>query len=228
MRPSELKIMADSTKQLLIELKSDGGNAGAFTGVLSTYDNVDSVGDICARGCYAKDLAINGTKRPLLWQHDPHQPIGSFEVVDSEKALTIAGKINLDVPQGKTAYSLLKAGDIDGLSIGYSAMEATWDAEGHRVLTEVKLWEGSVVTFPANEQATITNVKEGRKEADNMDEELEKRLKALEDRLDALEKSRKEDEPQEDGTEDDNKQEDEDKKSIMDSIAALTNHIKTL
>lgn len=227
MRGSELKIMADSTKQLLIELKSEGGNAGAFTGVLSTYDNVDSVGDICARGCYAKDLAINGTKRPLLWQHDPHQPIGSFEVVDSEKALTIAGKLNLDVPQGQTAYALLKAGDIDGLSIGYSAMEATWDAEGHRVLTEVKLWEGSVVTFPANDQATITNVKEGRKEGDTMDEELEKRLKALEDRLDALEKSKKEDETQDDETEDEN-QEDEGKKSVLDSIVALTAHIKTL
>jgi uncharacterized protein len=65
----------------------------------------------------------------------------------------------LDVPEAQTAYSLLKAGVVKGLSIGYDTVKDSRDEAGVRHLEELRLWEVSVVTFPMNESATVSNVK---------------------------------------------------------------------
>ena len=127
--------------------------SGEFDGILSTYGNIDAVGDICEKGCFDRSLATKGAKRPLLWQHDQNQPIGSFEAFSDESALRIKGRFNLAVEKGREGYALLKAGDIDGLSIGYVPMDYDWDRDGIRHLKDVELLEGSLVTFPANELA---------------------------------------------------------------------------
>ena len=127
--------------------------SGDFEGILSTYGNIDAVGDICEKGCFDRSLATKGAKRPLLWQHDQNQPIGSFEAFSDESALRIKGHFNLAVEKGREGYALLKAGDIDGLSIGYVPMDYDWDRDGIRHLKDVELLEGSLVTFPANELA---------------------------------------------------------------------------
>lgn len=174
---------------LNFEVKS-AGEDGTFEGILSKYGNVDLAGDICLRGCFAKDIATRGNKRPLLWQHEKHQPIGSYTLTDSDDALTIAGRFNLGVAQGREAYALVKAGDITGLSIGYVVNDADFDAEGHRLLKDVTLYEGSVVTFPCNTEANVTSVKEEDPMAsDEMKEALESleaRIKACEEALEAL------------------------------------------
>jgi HK97 family phage prohead protease len=133
-----------------IQVKSTDDAEGLFEGVLSTYGNIDQVGDVCERGCFDRDLALNGARRPLLWQHDSTQPIGSFEAYGDEVALRVKGRMNLETAKGREAYALLKAGDIDGLSIGYIVVEYTYDNDGVRHLLEVRLLEGSLVTFPAN------------------------------------------------------------------------------
>ena len=147
----------------IIEVKADG-DEGSFGGLLSTYGNIDSVGDVCEPGCYDRTVSERGTKRPLLWQHDQAHPIGSFEITTTEGALAIAGRINLGVSTGRDAYALLKAGDIDGLSIGYIARDYDYDDQGVRHLKDVDLLEGSLVTIPANDLARA-QAKAGRLEA---------------------------------------------------------------
>ena len=146
----------------IIEVKADG-DEGSFGGLLSTYGNIDSVGDVCEPGCYDRTVSERGTKRPLLWQHDQAHPIGSFEITTTEGALAIAGRINLGVSTGRDAYALLKAGDIDGLSIGYIARDYDYDSQGVRHLKDVDLLEGSLVTIPANDRARA-QAKAGRLE----------------------------------------------------------------
>lgn len=146
----------------IIEVKADG-DEGSFGGLLSTYGNIDSVGDVCEPGCYDRTVSERGTKRPLLWQHDQAHPIGSFEITTTEGALAIAGRINLGVSTGRDAYALLKAGDIDGLSIGYIARDYDYDDQGVRHLKDVDLLEGSLVTIPANDLARA-QAKAGRLE----------------------------------------------------------------
>lgn len=127
--------------------------SGEFDGILSTYGNIDAVGDVCERGCFDISLATKGSRRPLLWQHDQTCPIGSFDAFSDDNALYVKGRFNLAVEKGREGFALLKAGDIDGLSIGYVAIDYEWDREGIRHLKQVDLLEGSLVTFPANELA---------------------------------------------------------------------------
>jgi len=136
----------------ITEVKADDG-LGSFEGVLSTYGNVDRVGDICEPGCFDASIAEKGTKFPLCWNHNDNEIVGSFHVVSTESNLLIKGKLNFGVQRAKEIFSLLKEGDLKGLSIGYSTKRATYDQDGIRHLIEVDLWEGSLTAFPANPMA---------------------------------------------------------------------------
>lgn len=147
-----------------IAIKADGDRPGTFSGKLATYGNIDSYGDICMPGCFDGSIKEKGVKFPLLWQHDMSKPIGHFTVTDTEEALEIGGDINLDTAQGKETHSLLKRGDIDGLSIGYNVIRQRYDAEKDaNLLLELDLIEGSVVTFAANSMAAVAAVKNKEK-----------------------------------------------------------------
>ena len=147
--------MVEIKGQMLMQVKAlEDASEGGFSGILSTYGNIDEVGDVCESGCFDASVASAGPRRTLLWQHDPSEPIGQFSVVGTQKALEIDGSFNLDTQRGREAYSLLKRGDINGLSIGYIATDYSYDADGVRHLKAVDLLEGSLVTFPANRLAT--------------------------------------------------------------------------
>lgn len=150
-------------QERVIEVKASAETPGAFAGILSTYGNVDDVGDVCERGCYDRTIRERGIKRPYLWQHDQASPIGSFVITSSEDSLAVEGRFNMEVARGREGYALLKAGDITGLSIGYIARDFFYDEKGVRHLTDVDLLEGSLVTIPANSLAQA-QAKAGRLE----------------------------------------------------------------
>ena len=51
---------------------------------------------------------------------------------------------------------MLTAGAIDGLSIGYRTVKAERDGKGQRLLSELELWEVSLVTFPMLPEARVS------------------------------------------------------------------------
>lgn len=54
----------------------------------------------------------------------------------------------------------MRAGSITGMSIGYMLNDWEYDREKEAwILKEIDLWEVSLVTFPCNEEARISNVK---------------------------------------------------------------------
>jgi len=136
---------------------------GSFAGYASIFDVTDSQKDIVLRGAFKRTLAERegGQSVKLLWQHRMDEPIGVLtEIREDAKGLYVEGKLLLDVQRGWEAYTLLKSGAIDGLSIGYSAVDFDFDGEtGIRMLSDVELWEVSLVTFPANSHAGVTAVK---------------------------------------------------------------------
>lgn len=97
----------------------------------------------------------------MFWQHDPREPIGKWlEATEDSKGLLLRGKLNMDVQRGREAYALLKNGDIDGLSIGYRIIEYTSNVDtGIWTLEKLDLYEVSVVSIGANENATVSSVK---------------------------------------------------------------------
>lgn len=128
-------------------------------GYASLFGKTDQGGDVVETGAYGKslaDLAAKGRRVKMLWQHDPAQPIGIWqEVREDDKGLYVKGTILADVDKGREAIALIEAGAIDGLSIGYRTVKAHKDGKGQRLLSELELWEVSLVTFPMLPEARV-------------------------------------------------------------------------
>jgi uncharacterized protein len=76
-------------------------------------------------------------------------------VREDETGLYVKGRLLDTVEKGREAAALVAAGAIDGLSIGYRTKAASRDKQGRRVLTELELWEVSLVTFPMLPSARV-------------------------------------------------------------------------
>lgn len=142
-----------------LELKKEPDQDGIFEGYASVFGVVDQGMDVMARGAFAKSLGRRKVK--MLWQHDMAQPIGVWDdIYEDERGLFVRGRILKDVDKGREAMALLRAGAIDSMSIGYRTIEAIPEADGRvRKLTEVDLFEISLVTFPMLPDAKVTAVK---------------------------------------------------------------------
>lgn len=141
----------------LFEFKADD-ETRTIEGFGSTFGNVDSYGDIVMPGAFVN--SIKSRKPAMLWQHRSDMPIGVWdEMEETKKGLRMKGRI-FDTQLGEDAYKLAKGGALTGLSIGFSTKKYSIDSKKNvRLLEEVDLYEVSLVTFPANEKATITQVK---------------------------------------------------------------------
>lgn len=137
---------------------------GFFSGYGAVFGNIDWYNDVILPGAFTASLAKWRAKNkmpPVLWNHNDSEPIGVYtNIYEDEKGLFVEGKLLVDdVPRAKSTHALLKAGAIDGLSIGYSTKKANQQGNGVRELVEVDLGEISIVTQPANERSIITSVK---------------------------------------------------------------------
>lgn len=135
-------------------------NEGAeIEGYASLFGERDQGGDIVKPGAYAKsieELKKSGRSVKMLWQHDPQEPIGVWEEVrEDSKGLWVKGRILDTLQRGREAISLIAAGAIEGLSIGYRTKTATRNEKGQRLLSELELWEVSLVTFPMLPSARV-------------------------------------------------------------------------
>jgi HK97 family phage prohead protease len=141
------------------------GDDATIEGYASVFGSVDQGGDAVLPGAFAPSLKA-GRKVRMLWQHDAFQPIGVWDDVrEDQKGLWVRGRILTDVAKGREAASLVAAGAIDGLSIGYRTKRAERDGKGRRLLAEVELWEVSLVTFPMLVQARVGAKGQGPEDA---------------------------------------------------------------
>ena len=146
-----------------IEIKAVNED-GLFSGYASVFEEIDSYRDIVKRGAFEKTLAESESKGravPILWQHDAAKPIGVYtELKEDEHGLYVEGQLNMDVQQAREALSLLRQKALSGISIGYNSVRSDTDVKsGVRRLYELKLYEASLVTFPACDGARVTDVK---------------------------------------------------------------------
>lgn len=135
---------------------------GEFEGYASTFGNVDRVGDICVAGCFAESLQKRpASKVKMLLHHDTRRICGTWVSLEEDsRGLKAKGKLLLTTQDGKETYELMRAGALDALSIGYRTLVDEIDrTTGVRKIVKADLMEVSVVTFPANERATIGAVK---------------------------------------------------------------------
>lgn len=129
-------------------------------GYASKFGIADQGGDVVERGAYSaslKRLERTGEQVKMLWQHDPAKPIGIWdEAVEDQTGLWVKGRILTNVAQGREAVALIEAGAMDGLSIGYRTVKSRRSEKGQRLLSELDLWEVSLVTFPMLPEARVS------------------------------------------------------------------------
>lgn len=161
-----------------IKLASDDFDAktGEFAGYGAIFGNIDSYGDVIAKGAFKgtlREWEERGKLPPMLLQHggggfmssaDDMLPVGQWtEMEENAKGLKVRGKLfALGTERGQYIYEGMKSGVLDGLSIGFRTKKFTMGtkpSEARRTLEEIDLMEVSIVTFPANGKARVSNVK---------------------------------------------------------------------
>jgi hypothetical protein len=136
---------------------------GAVEGYASLFGEIDQARDMVMRGAFATTLAARGINRiPMLFQHDPAEPVGVWlELREDHRGLYARGRLIPEVTRGRELLSLLRAGAIDGLSIGFRTVKGNIDPRTRvRRLLAVDLWEISIVTFPLLAGARVRAVKQ--------------------------------------------------------------------
>jgi len=137
-------------------------STGQFKGIASIIGVEDLQGDVIEEGAFTKTLAENPIV-PVLLQHDSRDVIGEGTLEMSGKKLLIKGQLDMDDPVAVRTLGKLKKRLMKGLSIGFQALRVTWEEKKDRYIRhidELKLWEVSIVTFPAMPKAQVTSVKE--------------------------------------------------------------------
>jgi len=149
----------------MLEIKAaDAPAAGGkrkFTGIATT-PTADTVGDIVEPAGAEFKLPI-----PLCWMHNTRDPVGWVTAAKvTAKGIEIEGEIaDIAEPQSlkdrlDTAWAMLKAKLVSGLSIGFQPLESV-RIEGTYSYRYVKwLWrELSPVTVPCNTDCDINSIK---------------------------------------------------------------------
>lgn len=160
---------------LEVKFASDSdGKVGKFSGYGSIFGTVDGGGDVIERGAFKetlKEWEAKGKYPPMLLQHggfwgnaDDLLPIGKWtHMEENAKGLKVEGELfALNTERGQYIYEGMKAGSLDGMSIGYrpkAVRVGTKPEEPRRTLTAVELVELSVVTFPMHDKARVSAVK---------------------------------------------------------------------
>jgi HK97 family phage prohead protease len=138
------------------------GQDGAIEGYASLFGEIDKARDMVMPGAFAQTLKQRGLRKiPMLFQHDPSEPVGVWlDIAEDFRGLKARGRLIPDVLRARELLALLKAGALDGLSIGYRTVRGQIDPKTRvRRLYQVDLWEISIVTFPLLNGARVSAVK---------------------------------------------------------------------
>lgn len=140
----------------------------SFEGYGAHFNNVDAYGDVIEPGAFAKSLAAHkaaGTAPLMLLEHGfsaAPLPVGVWEEMSEDgKGLRVKGRL-LPTTDGRDTYIALKAGAINGLSIGYRVTEHVMRSnpeDPRRRIKAADLVEVSIVAMPANGLARVQAVK---------------------------------------------------------------------
>jgi HK97 family phage prohead protease len=135
---------------------------GIVTGYFSAFNNIDSDGDVIVSGAYKKTVAENGpmgkNRIMHLLQHNPLMPLAKpMELMEDGKGLRFVSKIT-ETSYGKDVIKLYAEGVFNEHSVGFEIIKSDNKA-GYREIREIKLWEGSTVTWGANPNTPIESMK---------------------------------------------------------------------
>lgn len=133
--------------------------------VWSTTDIVDLDNDIISSGAFTKSINERGPGgKKLIWslidhKADVRHTIGKPDELYVQGNQLIAVTPIIETEAGEDALKLYDAGVANQHSIGFSTIKSTMSNEGIRTITELKLYEGSLVLWGANPETPTLDVK---------------------------------------------------------------------
>jgi uncharacterized protein len=131
-------------------------DAGAITGTAWPFGSPDRSGDVIEKGAF-----IMPSHLPMLFQHNPAEPVGVWDAIaENDAGLNVKGRLLIDdVARAREVRALVHAKAITGLSIGFRTKQATARKGGGRNIKSLELVEISLVTVPMHPGARITSAK---------------------------------------------------------------------
>jgi HK97 family phage prohead protease len=141
------------------QIKDVDTETGTVTGYFAIFGKKDSDGDIIQRGAFAKTIAEKGkqgsNRIKHLFQHSPDKVLSKPDLQEDEKGLYFESKIT-KTTLGMDVLKLYEEGALDEHSIGFIPVKVVPSQEQEAdILTEIDLWEGSTVTWGAQEMARV-------------------------------------------------------------------------
>ena len=142
------------TTDIEVRAEGDGMTFSGYAAVFnSPSEDLGGFIEYVAPGAFKRSLQSRNEIK-LLWNHDSGEPLasvrgGSMQLVEDERGL----KVTATLPQtsrGRDVAELLRTKVIDSMSFGFNVIKDSWSRDGQtRTLESVRLFEVSVVSFPA-------------------------------------------------------------------------------
>jgi HK97 family phage prohead protease len=132
---------------------------GTLEGVAVRFGVVDAYGTTFAASAFA---GMEGRTVPMLWSHSPADVMGSWTVTKiSPTEMSVRGRLNLDVQRAREARAMIQAGDVSGLSIGFSTLKDERRGTVRNIL-RATLHEISITAFAAVPGSKVTSIRSDR------------------------------------------------------------------
>ena len=140
--------------------KQDDNNQLIIVGWAAAFGNVDSYGDIIQPGAFTKTITDRKDRIAFCYQHEIDEPIGKILLLE-ERPFGLWVEVAISASESDI-QTKIKEGILKEMSIGYRTINCTESIVNEQTinnLTEIKLYEISLVTIAANELATIEGMK---------------------------------------------------------------------
>ena len=149
------------TNSVEFEVRAEGDGM-TFTGYASVFNSpsqdLGGFIEYVAPGAFKRSLQSRNEVK-LLWNHDSGEPLaslrgGTMQLVEDEQGLKVTAQLP-NTTRGRDIAELLRTKVIDSMSFGFNVIKDTWSRDGQtRTLDSVRLFEVSIVSFPAYEATT--------------------------------------------------------------------------
>lgn len=159
MEPPELKSARSMIERRAfpLEIHEIASEKRTIVGHAAVFDTITDLGffkERVARGAFAESIKRDDIR--ALFNHDPNivlgrNKAGTLRLYEDSKGLAV----EIDLPDTQWARDLrvsIERGDVSQMSFGFEVLDASWDVvdgEEVRTLKRVRLWDVSLVTFPA-------------------------------------------------------------------------------
>ena len=178
------------------EIKDMDSNRREVAVYLAKFGNVDSDNDVIQKGAFKKSIQERGPesssnrKIAFLRHHDWEKQIGVFsKLQEDDNGLFAVGRLGTST-MGEDAWRDYQDGIIKEHSVGFQRVsdktkfvkDTSNPLGGFTLLQEVKLWEGSAVTFGANELTNVVSIMKSENKKtfiDKISDDLQTVIKAL-------------------------------------------------